>query len=525
MVQNTSVFTRGTGWLTAHEKTAREAVCLNGRWAFQPVPVPPDYRRNTGVPPELPPPLADGWDATPLIVPSPWNGNTWGNGRIDRENDERRRYYPDSVYYPSYPAAWDHAEMGWLRRCFAVPESWGGKRILLHFEAVMGNADIFVNGKFAGSHFDGYLPFTFDVTGLVHPGENELLAGVRRLHLYDEQSAVYAKMRTPYAHGSNTQGLGGIWQDIWLLAVPEVYIADVFVQPYCSRDRLCAAVTMRNAADKPRTVTVSGEITGWRDEKPLLRMDETAVEVPASGTAVITLETAVGGALEHWSMDSPALYTLALTAGEDRKSCRFGWREFSIAGKNLLLNGEPVRLVGDICHPFGPYMFSREWIESWYQLIKAVGGNAVRLHAQPHPRLFLEIADEMGIAVMDETAIFGSCLSLNFESDTAWGRYAAHYDGLVLRDRNRPGVFGWSFGNELFAIFLYDEAAERDQDIFYEKLIALGRRSLSLDPTRDFVTCDGDDDLRGTLPVWSKHFGHGLRDLPQGIEKPMVIGE
>ncbi|MBO5797850.1 MAG: beta-galactosidase, partial [Clostridia bacterium] len=212
-------------------------------------------------------------------------------------------------------------------------------------------------------------------------------------------------------------------------------------------------------------------------------------------------------------------------AGIDRKTTRFGWREFAIRGAELQLNGEAVHLVGDICHPFGPYMFSREFVQCWYGLIKEVGGNAVRLHAQIYPSFFLEVADEMGLAVLDETGFFGSNLAANLEEPAIWPRLEAHYDGLVLRDRNHPSVFGWSFGNELFAFFLYDDAAARDQDIFYEKIIAFGQRAKALDPTRNFITCDGDQDLRGTLPVWSKHFGHGVHPLPEDTGKPIVIGE
>ncbi len=450
------------------------------------------------------------------------------------------RYRPDSLYYPSYPAEWDHAEMGWLRRSFTVPDDWAGMRILLHFEAVMGHADVYVNGEQVGEHFDGYLPFDCDVTDVLHEGENELLVGVRHLRLYNHQSATYKNMRTPYAHGSNTQDLAGIWQDVYLLAVPSVSIEDVYVKPLLDSDTLELDVTIRNDTDRPQTVQLGGEVCPWidcsidavpasRSGKSVMALTDRTLLLGPHSTATITCTETVAGRLACWSPETPHLYTveLALTATDiaDRKSTRFGWRQYHLRGQKLYLNGAEIHLVGDICHPFGPFMFSRRFIRSWYGLIKSVGGNAVRLHAQIHPRVFLDVADEMGIAVLDETAIFGSCLTLNFEDDVAWERYAAHYDGLILRDRNRPSVFGWSFGNELFAIFLYDEAAKRDEAAAYAKLFELGNRTRRLDVTREFVTCDGDEDLRGTLPVWSKHYGHGICDLPADVTKPMVVGE
>ena len=76
-------------------------------------------------------------------------------------------------------------------------------------------------------------------------------------------------------------------------------------------------------------------------------------------------------------------------------------------------------------------------------------------------------------------------------------------------------------------IFNYNYMSKEDQDKYYAKLTELGRRSFKLDPTREWISCDGDEDLRGTLPVWAKHFGHGLElnRLPANLNKPLMVGE
>lgn len=510
--------------LSENEATVRQTLCLNGAWQFQPIAVDAAQVDAAGVP-ILPSPKADGWSDTPLIVPSPWNGNDWG-GATNRR-DPAQRYWPDGIYYPSYPAEWIGVKMGWLRRTFTVPSDWQKGRLTLHFDAVAGEAIVMVNGHTIGTHFDRYLPFEADVTDVVHEGENEVLVGVRGHCLFDLQSPTYSKMRCPFPTGSNTENVRGIWQDVYLCMTPTVYVADTFVQPLVSKNTLRLEVTVANSGDTAADVTLGGEVCRWDTGDVALSLPTATCTVEAGATATVTLEASVDGKLDYWTPDTPVLYTaeLSLNDGADRRSVRFGWREFTLDGDNLLLNGEPIHLVADICHPFGPYMFTREWVTAWYRMIKDVGGNAVRLHAQIYPPVFLDVADEMGLAVLDETALFGSSLSLNLEEVAAWTRFEEHYDGLIRRDRNHPSVFGWSFGNELFALFLYDDAAKRDQDRFYDMIIEFGKRSRPLDPTRAFVTCDGDEDLRGTLPIWSKHFAHGLHPLPEGLNKPLVVGE
>ncbi len=594
-VEFTRDFAPSEGWVKKPESQFRTEMCLNGTWQFQAVPIPAGYEWNKGTPPEMAPPKEDAWDKTPIKIPSPWNVNTWGNGRNVGAGTPHP-YWPDSVYYPSYPESWDHVQMAWMRRTFTPTDEFfclrGAQapaekplrffplRVLLHFEAVSGMAEVYLNGKKVGENFGRFLPFTLDVTDAIKVGEeNEILVGVRSLRLYDKISEKFPKMRTPYPPGSNMDNLNGIWQDVYLLAVPAVRVEDVFVKSCVSRDVLEVEVTLRNDTAKDARVTLSGDVFLWINEagtdildapEPRWRLGENAamtlksddvIAVLAGKTATVTFSEKVAGRMKPWSMDTPNLYGLVLDAyspdvfydfgGQkiwnrdetqdgmktysdkvqkcDTKYTRFGWREFKIVGKNLELNGEQVTLLGDLLHPFGPFISSRRYVWSWYTMVKEMHGNAVRPHAQPHPRIYAEMADEMGIAVLAETAMFGSSIQLNFEEPAAWQRYAEHYKRLILRDRNHPSVFGWSWGNELFAIFIYDKnITPAMTDAWYAKLAEYGRAGMKYDPTRNWYSCDGDEDVRGTMPVWNKHFGHGLPPagaIPENLDKPLMIGE
>lgn len=535
-VTNTDAFAPMRPTYSAEEQRCRQELSLNGSWQFQPVAVPAGFRRNSGVAPELPPPSGEGWDKTPLKVPSPWNVNTWGNGR-DVGEGTAHPYWPDSVYFPSYPAAWDRAEMGWVRRTFAVPAEWKGQRVLLHFEAVAGDCQVLINGKVAGpNHFEAYLPFDLDVTDLVKVGEkNEVMLGIRARSLFDQRSDKYARMHTPYPCGSNTSRLVGMWQDVSLRAMPKVGIANVFVMPNVASQTLEVQITVENTFDFSASLGVGADVLPHApgQRAVIAKFDSTRFTLDAHERKVVRLTAKVPpGTLEEWSPGRPVLYDAKVSlygidSEADVKLTPFGWRQFKISGRDLLLNGRKIQLTGDLLHPFGAFVMSPAYARAWFQMIKDFGGNAVRLHAQPMPSFYLDLADEMGVVVLDETAIFGSAVSLNFEPDVAWQRFAEHYDGLVLRDRNHPSVLGWSFGNELFAIFNLNNVGKADTDKWYGKLAELGERSKALDPTRDWISCDGDEDLRGHLPVYSKHFGLGLPEegrLPN-IDKPLMVGE
>ena len=545
-----SEFSPQTGTVAEVERPYRAEICLNGRWKFQPMPLPPGYEWNKGIVPELPLPAPDKWESVPVKVPSPWNVNTWGCGSAVGEGTVRP-YDPDSVYYPSYPEAWRHVRMAWLERSFELPGAVDdASRYLLHFEAVAGACRVRVNGRDVGTHFDSYLPFDLDVTTVLRPGTNVVQVGIRDHKLWDRKEPQYPYMAAPYPTGSNTDGLNGIWQDVSLVRVPAVRVRDAFVKACVSSDRLELELTLANARGTAACVTPTVVVSDWqsevsgdpmRVEEPRWHLGETrlsgkaeTVEVPANGETKVTLALSVKGALKLWSPSAPNLSAAVITLAEgnttlDRKYVRFGWREFTLKGRDLLLNGERIELKGDILHPFGPYAFSTRFVRAWYTMIKEMHGNAVRPHAQIYPRCYLDLADEMGLCVLDEVAVFGSSIRCNFTVPEFWTRWEDHYRGLVFRDRNHPSVFGWSFGNEMFAIFRLNEVPDGpEKTAWYGRIAEIGLKAREWDPTRAWISCDGDADLDGRLPVWSKHYGHHPRDMEaeaRGIDKPLMVGE
>jgi hypothetical protein len=537
-IQFTREFAPSEGPVKAPEKPMRDDLCLNGRWQFQPVALPPSFREGVDPAPDLPGPEPGKWESTPIKIPSPWNVNSFAD-RNGKGGDFRA--------YPSYPASWETVKMAWLRRTFTVPERWKGRRILLHFAAVAGDVQVLVNGVLAGRRFDIFFPFELDVTDLIHPrASNEVLVGVRKASLFDSRGR-YG--RRNYQGGSFWgQHVAGIWQDVDLVAVPVVHVTDVFVQPEVDQHLLKAEVTLRNDTSEAVTVTVSGDVRPWfslAEKEGLseadpkwklgeveLRLPGSTVSLPANSQRSVSIEQTVAANFAQWSPDSPQLHALLMKVDSggsllDRKYTRFGWRQITLRGSEVLLNGRRLVLSGDAWHFLGIPQMTRRYAWAWFNAARAAHLNTVRLHAQPYPEFYLDVADEMGMLILDESAIWASDGGPKLDSDAFWHDTEGHVAELVLRDRNHPAVFGWSVCNEVRPVIrnVFHGPPEMEATLkrYYQIWADICGR---LDPTRQWISADGDDDGDGSLPIYLTHYpGDDAMAVAAKSGKPWGVGE
>lgn len=530
-------FAPSQGIINDVEKPFRQEICLNGYWDFQPIKTPKDYKQGKGIAPELPAPTETGWSKTPIKIPSPWNINSYAFRNLEG---------PDHRNYPSYPKEWDNILMGWMKKSVTIPTDWTGEDIKLYFEAVAGEAVVYVNGKEVGRNFDLFLPFTCDITDVVTPGATaEVLVGVRSQKLFEDNSTVGRRIVPAGSMWGYT--INGIWQDVYLLAVPKVSIADVYVKPLVSKNKLEVEVAIANNTPANVNVALSGTVKEWINKAgtdvntapvPASTLGETAlvlpsknIMIPANDTVKVTVEQPVDGNLAFWTPEQPNLYGLVLNLKNkkqdiDTKYERFGWREWTLDGTRQLLNGKPYALRSDSWHFQGIPQMTRRYAWAWFKAIKDMNGNAVRPHAQVYPRFYLDMADEMGICVLDETANWASDGGPKLDSELFWENSRDHLRRFVKRDRNHASVFGWSISNENKPVILYvfnrpdllprqKEEWEVWRDIVRE-----------LDPTRPWISADGEDDGDGILPVTVGHYGDkNSMDNWKAIGKPWGMGE
>lgn len=519
------------GMVAPVEKPFRQEICINGYWQFQPVKIPAGWVADKGTPPDLAMPTADGWEKVAIKIPSPWNVNALGHDRLGGGMDHRT--------YPSYPEAWNQVKMAWLRKSVVVPEAWKGQRIYLHLEAVAGDCRVLVNGKEAGFHFDTSLPGQIDITSAVNFGkENEILLGIRSAQLYSEKGT---HGRLTYPTGSWLTDVNGVWQDVFLLAKPEVQVSDVFIQPKLTEDLLVAEVELTNNSAQKRKVALEIPVSEWINKKDIsnmlegpeiawtlgqeaLRIPAVAAELNPGEKRTVTLQVPVKGRLQKWEIwqrGKPNLYAAVVQLSvdgklADKKYERFGWREVKLVNGDLLLNGVVTKMMHDGWHFTGVANMTRRYAWGWYAIAKEANVNLVRPHAMPYPRYFYDMADEFGMMLMDESGIFGSHCAFNYDSEKFWERNKAHIERLVRRDRNHPSVVGWSVSNEIRCV-LVSRAPIDYQEKVYDKIFDLCKLARSLDPTRQWVQSDGDKDLNGRLDVWTIHCGGEHKDvIPPG---------
>lgn len=519
------------------EKEYRKEICLNGYWKFQPMSLPSTYKQGKGVAPELPLPSEDGWSDVRIKIPSPWNVNAFANQNLAG---------PDHRNYPSYPEEWNQVKMAWMKKNITVPADWDGQQIRLYFEAVAGATVVYVNKEKVGENFDLFLPFSIDITDKAKAGEQiEIWVGVRSQSLFENNATV--GRRVVPAGSMWGYHIAGIWQDVYLLAVPRVHVEDVYVKPLVSKNMLELEVTLQNSTEKEAKIQLQGDIKEWINRagtdvnsapvpawelgQTVLTVAPVKVSVPAGTSHKVTLQVPVAGELKFWTPEHPNLYASLLTVKEKKQTLdvkyeRFGWREWTLQGTTHCLNGKPYQLRGDSWHFMGIPQMTRRYAWAWFTAVKGMNGNAIRPHAQVYPRFYLDMADEMGICVLNETANWASDGGPKLDSEHFWKASKEHLRRFVLRDRNHASVFGWSISNENKPVILHvfnRPDLIKPQEKAWEEWRDIVRAN---DPTRPWISSDGEDDGNGILPVTVGHYGD-MNSMKHwiGIGKPWGIGE
>ena len=335
---------------------------------------------------------------------------------------------------------------GWYRKRFSLPPADAGKRVVLRFDGVYMNADVWLNGRHLAYHPYGYTSFGVDLTPHLRP---EGLDNVIAVRVRNE--------------GKNSRWYSGsgIYRHTWLTVTDPIHVPTwgVFVTtPEVSKNRAVVkiATELRNDTAGAADLLVRARIRDARGK--LVRSGEGRVLLPAAETRTVEQSLDLRSP-SLWSPESPTLYLAEVEIVRDgvvldTDAVRFGVRTIEVdAVKGFRLNGVPLKLKGGNLHhdngPLGAIALDRAE-ERRVELMKANGFNAIRTAHNPPSPAFLTACDRLGMLVVDEAfdcwevGKNGQDYSVVFKD---WAK--RDIASMVRRDRNHPSVVMWSIGNEI----------------------------------------------------------------------------
>lgn len=286
----------------------------------------------------------------------------------------------------------------WYNRTFTVSPKWNGKRVLLHFGAVDWKADVWVNGICVGTHTGGFTPFEFDITAALKKGGNELTVRV-----WDPTDAGYQPRgkQVNRPEGIWYTPVSGIWQTVWLEAVPQQYIRNIRTTP--DLDRKSLRVETSACGAQPGDVV----------EVRLYDNGTKVAEGRALSGAAVELNVAEP---KLWSPASPFLYDMEVALMRngrkvDEVQSYTAMRKFSVSRDEndivrLELNNEPVFQFGPLDQgwwPDGLYTApSDEALAFDIVKTKELGYNMIRKHVKVEPARWYYHCDKLGMIVWQD---------------------------------------------------------------------------------------------------------------------------
>jgi beta-galactosidase len=419
------------------------------------------------------------------------------------------------------------AGIGWYRKHFTLPQSLSGQRVFVEFDGVMANSDVYINGVHLGNRPYGYVAFRYELTSSLKFGSVDNVLSVKCDNSVQPASRYYAG--------------AGIYRHVRLIATDPVHI-DQWATYVTTPAPTAAAATVHvttvvvNQGAAAETVTLQGVVSG-PDGIALAPVTTPAQSVaPGKAGTTFSFDVPVSNP-QLWDTAAPNLYSLhtnvqvgGTTVDDDVTS--FGIRSLTFdPATGMSLNGKTLKFKGVAIHQevsaLGVAVPERAWQRRLAEF-KALGVNAIRTSHNPFAPEFLDLADRMGLLVMDEffdvwaghkytdvgdyaayfaktaPAITGSPAVPAAIAGTNATWWQTDITSIVMHDRNHASVAMYSTGNEI-----RDSLASRIPIL--TKMVALCH---TLDPARSVTQALFDPDTAGDttgatrtiLDVWGNNY-------------------
>ena len=346
----------------------------------------------------------------------------------------------------TYEGGYLDGGLGWYRKTFTLPAASSTQKVFVQFDGVYMDSTIYLNGTQVYARPYGYSSFEIDVTANAKFGASNVLA-------------VKVNNQTP---SSRWYSGSGIYRHTWLKTVDPVHVAYTGTQvttPTVSTSSATVniAVAVQNSGTASQSATVASSVR-----------DAAGTEVGNASSAATTIAAGATGNVSQtvtvsnpklWSPVSPNMYSVITTvtvggAVVDTYTTPFGIRTIAFdANTGFSINGTKMKLNG-VCnhHDLGALGSAVNYraMEKRMQLLKDMGTNALRTSHNPPAPEWLELADRIGLMVMDEAFDCWYAGKHTYDYGRFFNQwYDTDVQGYVSRDRNHPSVIIWSIGNEV----------------------------------------------------------------------------
>ena len=386
----------------------------------------------------------------------------------------------------------DSAVIAWYSRSIAVPPAWAGRRVFLVIGAADWRTSAWLDGQKLGTHDGGYIPFEFELTRYLKPGQEQRLV----LRVDDAPRAFKLEGKQGYGNAR------GIWQTPYLDVRGRTPLRTLHFTPDLDRGRVVVAAQLLERAPRDLTLTLrfrNAELpaVSWRVPK---------------GSDRVTFDVPIPRA-HLWSLDDPFLYEVDAAVSDDRVRSYFGMRKISVvdlpgtAYRYVALNGRPLYLqltLDQAFHPGGFYTYpSDSFVRAEILRAKGIGLTGLREHVKVESPRKLYWADRLGMLIMaDVPNAWG-------EPDAAMrGEVEATLRGMVQRDYNHPAIFAWVLFNETWGLFTKVAGKQVYRPETKSWVAAMYRAAKALDPTRlveDNSPCCGQGHTVTDLNSWHSY--------------------
>src|SRR5690554_1376210 len=420
--------------LNLQQSKSDNVLSLNGKWKFHfantPEGAPNDFFTSN----------FNDQNWSEITVPSNWEMQGFGDPFF------RNVAHPFQSNPPFVPR--EYNPTGSYRITFTLPANRESQRIFLRMEKAASASFVWINGQEVGYNEGAQEPAEYDVTSFLKPGKNTIAVNVIKY-----SDGVYLESQDYWR-------LAGIFDDVWLYAKEDVHIFDWYATTDLDENyenaKLNLQITVNNQSKTDKqNYKVRASLF---DASNALVHDFTsdAVQITADNKEIINISSEILNP-KKWTAETPNLYRLTLELinnegkTEEVITGRIGFKETEIRNQVFYLNGKAIKLNGintHMQHPTLGHTMDEATIRKDFELFKQFNINCVRISHYPPVRRYLELADEYGFYIIDETGNEAHATEYLSDNPDWEPMYRERVRKMVLRDRNHPSILFWSAGNE-----------------------------------------------------------------------------